>query len=309
MNPPEFGRTSAIVGRVARLVAAKCPTCGAGLRLDPDQEVVSCTYCNTSAFVKTRTRPATQQVLQRRVPVIDLSGGNATAVSVALVAALLVVGGSFAAIASSRPASPTSSEASTEDKSAPQPPPAKAVPSVRTAPEVPPPPPGMKYVDLDGLKILRPDPAAAPEKKSPRGRIEVEENGLKVLRDAPAAKTKPDALLPQRSTVPPVVIESNLSVSGGLEKSVVSSTIRQAFGRFRFCYAQALENDPSLTATSTLRFVIEADGAISNLGNMGSAMPGPMKDCVFSAYRGLRFPTPTSQVRPSVLSKLSFSPG
>jgi DNA-directed RNA polymerase subunit RPC12/RpoP len=295
------------VYRVAKLVAAKCPTCGAGLRLDPGQEVVSCTYCNTSAFVKTRTRPATQQVLQRRVPVIDLSGGNATAVSIAMVAALLVAGGSFAAITSSRPARPTSTEAS--DKSAPQPQPVKAVPSVRTAPEVPPPPPGMKYVDVDGLKVLRPEAAAASEKKSPRGPIEVEVNGLKILRDAPAAKGKLDVPLPPRSTVPTVVSESNLSVSGGLEKSVVSSTIRQAFGRFRFCYAQALENDPSLTATSTLRFVIEADGTISNLGNMGSAMPGPMRDCVISAYRGLRFPTPTSQVRPTVLSKLSFSPG
>lgn len=294
--------------RVARLLAAKCPTCGAGLRIDPGQEVVSCTYCNSSAFVKTRTRPATQQVLQRRVPVIDLSGGSATAISVAMVVALLVAGGSFAAITSSRSASSTSTEASTEDKSAPQQPPAKAVPSVRTAPEMPPPPPGMKYVDVDGLKVLRPDADAAHEKKLPRG-IEVEVNGLKVLRDAPAAKAKVGVPLPQRSPAPAMVSESNLSVSGGLEKSLVSSTIRQAFGRFRVCYAQALENDPSLIATSTVRFVIEADGTIGNLGNMGSAMPGPMKDCVLGAYRGLRFSTPPSQIRPTVLSKLSFSLG
>ena len=294
---------------VTSLVAAKCPTCGAGLKIDPGQELVSCTYCNTSAFVKTRTRPATQQVLQQRVPVIDLSGGTTTAVSVALVLALLVAGGSFAAISSSRPSPPTSTEASTEVESAPQQQPAKAVPSVRTAPEVPPPPPGMKYVDVDGLKVMRPDPAAAPEKKPPHEMVEVVENGLKILRDAPKAKVEPEVPQSQRSTIATVVSESNLSVSGGLEKSLVSSTIRQAFGRFRICYAQALENDTSLTATSTLRFVIEADGTVSNLGNMGSAMPGPMKDCVLSAYRALHFPKPSNQVRPTVLSKLSFSMG
>jgi DNA-directed RNA polymerase subunit RPC12/RpoP len=56
---------------MARLVAARCPTCGAGLKIDLDQEIVSCSYCNTSAFVKTRTRPVTQQALHQHVPVID----------------------------------------------------------------------------------------------------------------------------------------------------------------------------------------------------------------------------------------------
>ena len=35
---------------MARLVAATCPHCGAGIQLDPDVETVTCTFCGVSSF-------------------------------------------------------------------------------------------------------------------------------------------------------------------------------------------------------------------------------------------------------------------
>lgn len=78
---------------MARLVAARCPTCGAGLKIDVAQEIVSCSYCNTSAFVRTRTRPVTQQALHQHVPVIDMTGRSLLPLVWMAVSAAVVVGG------------------------------------------------------------------------------------------------------------------------------------------------------------------------------------------------------------------------
>src|SRR5688572_15922292 len=43
---------------MARLVAAKCPNCGAALKLDPRSQWVTCTYCSTSSFIQIQGRPA-----------------------------------------------------------------------------------------------------------------------------------------------------------------------------------------------------------------------------------------------------------
>lgn len=63
---------------MARLIAATCPKCGAGVRIDPKQHFVTCSYCGVSSFIETPKRPATEQVRQVQ-PVIHVertsSGG------------------------------------------------------------------------------------------------------------------------------------------------------------------------------------------------------------------------------------------
>lgn len=56
---------------MARLIAATCPKCGAGVRLDPKQQFVTCSYCGVSSFIETPKRPATQEI-QRAQPVIHI---------------------------------------------------------------------------------------------------------------------------------------------------------------------------------------------------------------------------------------------
>jgi hypothetical protein len=43
---------------MARLVAAKCPNCGAALKLDPRSQWVTCSYCSTSSFIQIQGQPA-----------------------------------------------------------------------------------------------------------------------------------------------------------------------------------------------------------------------------------------------------------
>ncbi|MFZ5890996.1 MAG: hypothetical protein ACOY0T_08095 [Myxococcota bacterium] len=56
---------------MARLIAATCPKCGAGVRLDPDKSFVTCSYCGVSSFVETPKRRATEQIQQAQ-PVIHI---------------------------------------------------------------------------------------------------------------------------------------------------------------------------------------------------------------------------------------------
>lgn len=57
---------------VARLVAATCPKCGAGVRIDPDNEYVTCGYCGVSSFIQTKRRQPTEEAIRAHQPVIHL---------------------------------------------------------------------------------------------------------------------------------------------------------------------------------------------------------------------------------------------
>jgi ribosomal protein S27AE len=57
---------------VARLVAATCPKCGAGVQLDPDNEWVTCGYCHVSSFIQTQKRRPTEEVVRMHQPVIHV---------------------------------------------------------------------------------------------------------------------------------------------------------------------------------------------------------------------------------------------
>ncbi len=58
--------------RVAKLVPATCPKCGANVQLDPDREFVTCQFCGASSFVQTQQRPVTQYVHAQAMPVIHV---------------------------------------------------------------------------------------------------------------------------------------------------------------------------------------------------------------------------------------------
>jgi len=57
---------------MARLIAATCPKCGAGVRLDPKNQFVTCSYCGVSSFVETPKRPATAEIRQAARPIIHV---------------------------------------------------------------------------------------------------------------------------------------------------------------------------------------------------------------------------------------------
>jgi DNA-directed RNA polymerase subunit RPC12/RpoP len=87
---------------VAKLVAARCPRCGAGVKLDPTSDYVTCTYCETSSFIQRDKPPVTAHVPNPLVPVIHVPPERVTPVVIAAaVGALALVAGSLFAVAAS----------------------------------------------------------------------------------------------------------------------------------------------------------------------------------------------------------------
>ena len=76
-----------------------CPKCGANVKLDPDREFVTCQFCGASSFVQTQKRPVTQYVHQHHMPVIHVPHvQRGCASAIAVVGALLGVGGAIAGV-------------------------------------------------------------------------------------------------------------------------------------------------------------------------------------------------------------------
>ncbi|MDI3289824.1 AgmX/PglI C-terminal domain-containing protein [Polyangium sp. 15x6] len=100
-----------------------------------------------------------------------------------------------------------------------------------------------------------------------------------------------------------------MALSGRLPPEVVRRIIRQNFGRFRLCYENGLRNNPNLQGRVAVRFVIGADGAVSNVGNGGSDMPdGGVVSCIVRSFQGLSFPRPEGGIV-TVVYPIMFSPG
>ncbi|UQA59774.1 AgmX/PglI C-terminal domain-containing protein [Polyangium aurulentum] len=99
------------------------------------------------------------------------------------------------------------------------------------------------------------------------------------------------------------------SAQGALAPELIQRTVRQNFGRFRFCYEQGLRGNPSLAGRVAVRFVIGRDGAVSNVQNGGSDMGDPnVVSCVVRSFYGLSFPAPESGIV-TVTYPILFQPG
>ena len=107
----------------------------------------------------------------------------------------------------------------------------------------------------------------------------------------------------------PTIRTAAPSVSGRIPPEVIQRTVRQNFGRFRFCYEQGLAQNPSLEGRVGVRFVIDRSGGVST----ASPEPGGMPDstvarCVAQAFYGLSFPPPEGGIV-TVTYPIMFTPG
>jgi hypothetical protein len=83
--------------------------------------------------------------------------------------------------------------------------------------------------------------------------------------------------------------------------------VGQAFGRFRGCYATALQKNPALTGRVVARFVIAQNGSVSGSQRLDADLPdAAVTACVVSAFRSLSFPA-LERVNPVVDYGFSFS--
>jgi ribosomal protein S27AE len=267
---------------MARLVAAKCPNCGAGLRIDPDKDLVTCGYCQTSAFVRTQARPLTQQLAQQYPVVIDLPPPPKLGWVLGGIGLLVVVVGVSAAYT-----------ASTQGRGA----------AARS--------PGLTAEALDrDLPVPFTPAVGVVEKVAEPGR---EMRGA-VRSDSPpspaAGESTPGAVAGAAAPIKGArVREGHPTVSGRLSAAVISGVVRTNFGRFRMCYEEGLARTPGLRGRVEVRFVVGRDGSVSNVSQAGSDLGDTrVVSCVVSAFYGLSFPAPAGGIV-TVVYPLSFSRG
>jgi hypothetical protein len=262
---------------MARLVAAKCPNCGANLRLDPDRDFVTCSYCQTSAFIRTATRPVTQQIAQQYPMVIDLPPPPKLGWALAVLGLFVLVAGAGAAVV-----------AQSEGRHAARLSEPKVEPLDRDVPApVLPPPQELQPVaepgrEMWGVTRSDPTPAKTPSVESTPGKVTAPSKNARVRAGA-------------------------ITVSGRLSPAEIQGVVRQHFGRFRMCYEQGLARTPGLQGRVGVRFVVGRDGAVSNVSNAGSDLgDSRVASCVISAFLGLTFPKPEGGIV-TVLYPLLFS--
>jgi tetratricopeptide (TPR) repeat protein len=112
----------------------------------------------------------------------------------------------------------------------------------------------------------------------------------------------------QRATAPRVR-SGALQVGGKAPAEVIQRIVRQSFGRFRLCYEQGLQRNPSLEGRVSARLEISGDGEVTNVADAGSDLPDDaVVGCVLGAHRGLSFPR-FEQGKVSVTVPILLAPG
>ena len=110
-------------------------------------------------------------------------------------------------------------------------------------------------------------------------------------------------------TSAPIVRPQGVTTSGRLPAEIIQRTVRQNFGRFRFCYEQALRQNPNLQGRVAVRFVIGRDGSVSQVSNGGSDLPDQNAvSCVVRSFYGMSFPSPENGIV-TVTYPILFQPG
>ena len=98
------------------------------------------------------------------------------------------------------------------------------------------------------------------------------------------------------------------SVSGRLPPEIIQRTVRQNFGRFKFCYEAGLRGNPNLQGRVSVRFIINREGGVASAENGGSDLAdSSVISCVTRAFYGLSFPQPENGIV-TVTYPIVFSP-
>lgn len=111
------------------------------------------------------------------------------------------------------------------------------------------------------------------------------------------------------ATSAPRIREGATTVNGRLPPEVVQRIVRQNFGRFRLCYENGARNAPGLHGRVSVKFVIDASGAVASASDAGSDLPDSATvACVVRGFGNLSFPAPTGGVV-TVVYPILFAPG
>jgi hypothetical protein len=111
---------------------------------------------------------------------------------------------------------------------------------------------------------------------------------LNALKTASAAGSEES-----QATNRPQVRMGTPTIAGSLPPEVIQRIVRGKYGDYRGCYEQGLTRNPSLEGRVAVKFVIGTSGATASAADAGSTIPDPqMIQCVVSAFKALKFPSP-----------------
>jgi tetratricopeptide (TPR) repeat protein len=87
---------------------------------------------------------------------------------------------------------------------------------------------------------------------------------------------------------------TTLTVDRGISQDEVQRVIRGALARYRQCYQNGLNVDPTQHGTVSLQVHVDMLGSVSSATASGSNISSAVRSCMETATRGLQFPAPAS---------------
>ena len=99
-------------------------------------------------------------------------------------------------------------------------------------------------------------------------------------------------------------------VLGALDKSLIDAVIKRNMAAIRYCYQRELTKNPSLGGKITVKFVIAADGTVSQATTKATTMNNPaVESCINGRFARFQFPQPKGGGVVIVSYPFIFSPG
>lgn len=99
-------------------------------------------------------------------------------------------------------------------------------------------------------------------------------------------------------------------VLGALDKSLIDAVIKRNMAAIRYCYQRELTKNPSLGGKITVKFVIAADGTVSQATTKATTMNNPaVESCINGRFMRFQFPQPKGGGVVIVSYPFIFSPG
>jgi hypothetical protein len=122
-------------------------------------------------------------------------------------------------------------------------------------------------------------------------------------------ETKPPPVASHGANTP-TIRQGATSVVGQLPPEVIQRIVRQNFGRFKLCYSEGLRKDGHLAGKVSVKFVIDATGAVSSVQREATTtMPdATVVDCIVRGFGNLSFPQPEGGIV-TVIYPINFAPG
>jgi hypothetical protein len=100
------------------------------------------------------------------------------------------------------------------------------------------------------------------------------------------------------------------AIRGDLDVSLVHAVVQRHVNQLRYCYARALQAEPSLGGRITVNFVVASDGTVSSAKTASSSLANPaVESCVNQRFLRFQFPDRPGSGVVTVSYPLAFSPG